>query len=294
MSSTIHNDTNSPHAIRVSSAEEALLLRLIDSQPVSSIRDVGLYYWKPGDAKGNLGDELSPYIVRKLSGKEPKYASIDSPRKICAIGSIIEARTLRSGGIFWGTGTHHAELPDNNNRAVLSFRAVRGPITRNLLIRHGYRCPAIYGDPALLMPEFYTPAMPKKYKLGIIPHYAHQEHLNYCDDVKYIDIKRNRNEIERFIDEMCECEAILSSSLHGVILAHAYGIPARYFQVHGVPLAGSEGLKFADYFKSVKIPVQKPLIVVSGTTISHAFIKEINVTVDLKIDLDLLRDVFPY
>jgi glycosyltransferase involved in cell wall biosynthesis len=123
--------------------------RLLHKQPVSSIRHVGLYHWRESGGKGNLGDELSPYLVEKISGRKPAYSPPDSPQKICAIGSLLDALTLESGGIFWGTGTHHAVLPPSTTAGVVSFRAVRGPVTRKILRAHGYICPAIYGDPAL-------------------------------------------------------------------------------------------------------------------------------------------------
>jgi Polysaccharide pyruvyl transferase. len=110
------------------------------------------------------------------------------------------------------------------------------------------------------MPSFYTPAVAKKYKLGIIPHWRHQQSVQCGEDVKFIDILRDSKGVEAFADDVCECEAILSSSLHGVITAYAYGIPARYIQIEGLPLEGSEGLKFADFFKSVRMPVQEPLL----------------------------------
>ena len=53
--------------------------------------------------------------------------------------------------------------------------------------------------------------------------------------------------IEAFLDEMFGCETIVSTSLHGLIIANAYGIPARLAsfvdsdrQIHG------DGMKFDD------------------------------------------------
>lgn len=44
------------------------------------------------------------------------------------------------------------------------------------------------------------------------------------------------------------CERIASASLHGNVLAQAYGIPARYIQNLASPLAQNSVFKFDDYF----------------------------------------------
>jgi hypothetical protein len=53
------------------------------------------------------------------------------------------------------------------------------------------------------------------------------------------------------IDHMRKFSPILSSSLHGIILAHAYGIPAAWVRLSD-KLFG-DGVKFADYADSVGI-----------------------------------------
>ena len=54
---------------------------------------------------------------------------------------------------------------------------------------------------------------------------------------------------------------ILSSSLHGIIVSHAYQIPAVWIEFSD-KLFG-DGIKFQDYFESLKIPTYKPFRVLS-------------------------------
>lgn len=268
---------------------------------LSIVRGAGFYrkthklYYHKSDL--NFGDILSRYIVERLIGKEVHATDKRDAYKIVAIGSLISDKTVRTGGVFWGTGVQGMSVSKNTKpEHPVSFRAVRGPVTRNHLVSAGFDCPPIYGDPALLLPRFYSPKVSKKYKLGYVPHLIHTNHLMCTEDVRKISLGLNHNsneEIHRIIDEINECETIISSSLHGVIVANAYGIPAKYMRVHGIPLAGIESLKFSDYFQSVSMPDQEPVILTPGQTVTEEFSDLISKTVDLKIDLDLLLDSFP-
>ena len=117
---------------------------------------IKLFYWNHlFNNKYNLGDLLSKYIVEQISQKKVYYVDRNIKNKLCAIGSIIDNETLASGGTFWGSGTFRNDLKFYANDC--NFLAVRGPITRKILINAGYNCRELYGDPALLLPKFIPP-----------------------------------------------------------------------------------------------------------------------------------------
>src|SRR5690606_18195137 len=98
--------------------------------------------------------------------------------------------------------------------------AVRGPLTAQIMRNQKIDCPSVYGDPALLLPKIYNPIIQKKYKYGIIPHYVDKQNYilqNLTADVRIIDVMCGTN-WKKFINEMLECEYIISSSLHGLIV----------------------------------------------------------------------------
>jgi pyruvyltransferase len=64
--------------------------------------------------------------------------------------------------------------------------------------------------------------------------------------IRIIDVE---NDIEKFIDEVCACKVILSSSLHGLICADAYRKP-RLRLVLGNRLQGGD-FKFMDYHSTL-------------------------------------------
>ena len=138
--------------------------------------------------------------------------------------------------------------------------AVRGPLTRERALECGADCPPVYGDPALLLPMFYAPGEPKqRARIAVVPHYFDKPFVfarwrppSVC---KLIDIQ---GRIETVIDDVVGCDHILSSSLHGLIVAHAYGVPALWVRF-GDRLIG-DGSKFADYLRSVHMPVDEPIL----------------------------------
>lgn len=92
--------------------------------------------------------------------------------------------------------------------------------------------------------------MQKQYNVGIIPHlHDYNKIRNEYSNERVIYLN---NSIEQIIDEICSCEYIISTSLHGVIVAHAYGVPAIWIKEGYIY---TDGIKFNDYFASVGIPL---------------------------------------
>ena len=157
--------------------------------------------------------------------------------------------------IVWGTGCiDYNEI----GKPPKKVYAVRGPLTRNELIKKEISTPEIYGDPALLFPEIYNPSKNIKYKYGVIPHYIDFTDPNSLTIIKHLQsqgvkIINITAGIFHFIDELVQCENILSSSLHGLIAADAYNIPNIRIKLSNKLVGGD--FKFNDYALSVnKIP----------------------------------------
>lgn len=246
-------------------------------------------WWSKGPNPGNFGDILNPYLIEKITGNVPQFAPLGNG--LLAIGSII--KFAQKGTTVWGTGC--SRRSDYVSSEAL-YRSVRGPLTRDIVRKSGGWCDTIYGDPALLLPSIYNPPVCKKYKLGYIPHYIHQnEHVE--SDAHFINIlQASYDDIEKFICELKSCEAILSTSLHGIIVANAYGIPARWATFNNSlnQIAG-DNMKFEDYFLSVGMPIQIPLdLSITRSISTNEILKNIDRTVHLKINLDSLRNAFPW
>ena len=220
-------------------------------------------FWS-GPHKPNWGDILNKELFKRITGKDPVWTDANSKEKYyMSIGSVLERATPSS--IIWGSGFMHETGVINPKHLDSQFtvHAVRGPLSRQKLLDQGIPCPAVYGDPALLYPKFYNPkGIVKKYKYGIIPHYADYENevvekLKDREDEGLKVINILGDDVNSFVDQVLECKIILSSSLHGIICGDAYGIPSFWIELSDNVLG--EGFKFRDYFASVERKDTEPI-----------------------------------
>ncbi|MCF7568964.1 polysaccharide pyruvyl transferase family protein [Sabulilitoribacter arenilitoris] len=227
-----------------------------------SSNKIRLFWWNEtklqGKTKENFGDLLGKYLVEKISKKKvvwskPNKHSIYNLFKpiYVTIGSILTH--VNKNCVVWGSGIISKEYPIKKAK----FLAVRGPQTRAHLLQQGYHVPEVYGDPALLLPMYYNPKIKKEYEVGIIPHYSDFNKIKplYKTEKDLLLIDLMTNDIEKTTNKILACKKIVSSSLHGVIVAHAYGIPAVW-QKFSENVFGDD-IKYQDYFESVEIPSYK-------------------------------------
>jgi len=201
-------------------------------------------YWS--NSRPNFGDILTPYILDHFNIKHEMVSTVEHANAM-SIGSIIHRATENM--IVLGSGAMHSKHLLNSNA---DYRFVRGPLTRQRIIESGGSCPKIYGDPALLLPLFCNESK-KEYDVGIVPHYVDYDEIKKkYPQYKIINLT-NPNPLE-VAKEITKCRSIISTSLHGIIAAHAYGIPASWL-MYSNKLKGNN-IKFRDYFASVGLDTQ--------------------------------------
>ena len=227
---------------------------------------IKLFYWSSvifeKRAEENYGDLLSKYIVEKLSGKEVRYYNAPKSRKkwfksefLMAIGSIMSYATDKAK--VWGSGI----ISKQDQFGPATFYAVRGPKSRERVLELGYACPEVYGDPALLLPSFYKPERIITHDLGIIPHYVDYPTVKAAyaayPEIKVIDLLGS--DVEGITNEILSCGRTISSSLHGLIVSHAYGVPSVWVK-YSDKLTG-DNVKFEDYLLSVGLEPYQAILV---------------------------------
>jgi len=193
-------------------------------------------WWPQYPKPGNFGDILSPHLLKEM-GHSIVPVGREACGKVMAIGSTV--KFAQPGDVVWGSGLMwKTEKPTKEAKYLL----VRGPITGGATgCRH-------YGDPALLAPVFWPRTVPQTEHTGAIPHYVdyHKHDSWYTPQINILS-----DHPLCVLREMWKYHYILSSSLHGIILAHAYGIPAGWWRPSD-SLDGDD-VKFLDYAESVGI-----------------------------------------
>jgi pyruvyltransferase len=205
-------------------------------------------FWSKGFrmGHGNFGDVLGTEIL-SFYGLTPIW----SPPIACqmiSVGSIIQNVGQTFNGFVLGSGLIQ-DRPYPLPKA--KFLAVRGALTREL-VNAPPQTPL--GDLGLLVPYVYSVNRPTtQYRLGVIPHYrdaddpAINQLINrYPDEILRIDVLATPQAV---VNAISSCDHIVSSSLHGLIVADTLQIPSGWI-VQSSNVTG-DGFKFHDYGSSV-------------------------------------------
>lgn len=268
--------------------------RLLRSLRIAATSGTPMVYWSRwGVIDRNWGDALNPVLVEKIAGRPPVHPhDVDNflQRPVhTVIGSMLGS--IAFGNVHvWGSGFSGV---DQEVRAKsMTVHAVRGPLTRRKLLEQGIHCPEVFGDPALLLPRYYSPSATKDTGIGIIPHCFDQDHpaidrLRQDPRARVIDIT---GDIYEVVEEIARCEFIVSSSLHGIIAADSYGIPSAWLRFTDRPLG--DGFKFLDYFESVGRPRLDQYPVTMDTTVD--MLLDLRTDYRVSIDLDRLLEACPF
>lgn len=197
--------------------------------------EVNVNYW---DGADNLGDIISPVIVGYVAKQKgiDMRKRIDNTKHLYAVGSVLTAGCQDC--TVWGSGILNFKIIYRLKGRKFDIRAVRGPITRMILMEHGHHVPEVYGDPAILMPKIYNPEVEKKHKVSVITHMNEETEIpKGCNRISILT-----RDYRGFVEEIKASELVVSSSLHGIIFAEAYGVPAVLLRPN------SDGLKYFDYY----------------------------------------------
>lgn len=236
----------------------------------------------------NMGDCLNELILEQCFGCEAERRSF-LEGEICGIGSCLGQYTLHGTPLMklqqwlngirrphvyvWGTGfINHSDAEGHFFKKKMEFLAVRGELTRKNVERMtGKKLDIPMADAGILASELLLKMPKKRYEVGIVPHIcdlkdpAVEELLSKYENAKLINVKDDPLQV---VKEIAQCETIISSSLHGLIVADSFHIPNMYL-IFGDRLLG-DGYKFEDYYSAYGLkPMPRDLRIEPAPTLEE-------------------------
>lgn len=196
-------------------------------------------YWF--NRRVNFGDLLTPALL-DYYGISPVHTSANKAGLVM-VGSVLQGLPETFSGRILGSGL----LQDTKRRFPnAKIMALRGELTRD---RIGAYPSTPLGDPGVVADVLLPQRHYKNYVLGLVPHFKDKgdERIKnlrrrYGDKVLAIDVQRNPIDV---IEDIDKCEHIISSSLHGIIVADSLGIPNAWAALSKAVVG--DGFKFYDY-----------------------------------------------
>jgi len=234
----------------------------------------------------NMGDRLNKVMLEDLFGITVIQASFFNSN-MSAIGSSLEAilwsastkiRLIQCAKYpfaskdhyVWGTGFLSSGA--HSERSLIfkntHFNALRGELSKKRIENIiGKKLDVPTGDGGLLAERWLGCDAKKKYSIGIIPHFREQDHSlinSIAGSYKGSIIIDITDEPRSVVSRISECNAVLSSSLHGLIVSDSFHIPNMHMILYkyGERVSG-DGFKFSDYYSSYGIE-DSPVFIEDG------------------------------
>ena len=288
-------------AIEVMDSEDALDFDIRPASRLSQkLQHLGFFsdrlMWWCNTEPRNFGDMIGPMLFYRRNGKRavlaPVYMRPNRAAVKIAAGSILGSISVPDVAVVWGAGIMRK---DTKFAAPREIYAVRGPLSAERCRTQGYACPDVYGDPGILLPRFLPVQKGSDYSLGVIPHYVDRQYARNLfganSEVLVIDVTKP---VEQVAADIQRCSVLVSSSLHGVIVSHAFGRACAWIEF-SKNLAG-DGTKFADYFLASGVSEPPVAVRVDSETsqIELERLASVSPLPDLSRLADDLLDVCPF
>lgn len=205
------------------------------------------YYWRE---EPNFGDAIAPLLLERFADLDSAWTPVHKAQ-VASVGSILEHIPPLWPGAILGSGQLYENSHLNLHAHAGVMLALRGPLTARSV--PGFS--GALGDPGLLADELLDEVPRKTHALAVIPHWS--DHKLALDprydsfDPLFIDPAEDPLSIIRRVGS---CQKVVTSSLHGMILADAFGIPRRFLWSDTLSREGD--FKFRDYSASVSTPFE--------------------------------------
>jgi pyruvyltransferase len=258
----------------------------------------------------NFGDQLNPYILKRLWDLESEYAGENDRETphLMLLGSILNESNNYTTVLGAGIVSDTLEFSPGAN-----YVSVRGNLTKNRISEMGVDVSNILvGDPGIILPKIYAPLKEKKYAVTIAPHWVdYAKALNFLPDYNVLSLKMPSSDfftknlsiedqktiskqfeeryIEFLIDEISQSKVVVCSSLHALVIAHAYGVRTIWAKFSDNIIG--DGYKFRDYFSAHTANYDSiECLDFSSSVFSEDEIKERSFELDVSREADIIYE----
>ena len=251
------------------------------------MNEISLYWY---NNKINFGDILSPIIIEYLSGLKCKY-SVDK-NKLISLGSILDkSHPILPNDIIWGSGCRGIYYIHND----IDVRLVRGPLTRNTLLKYNIACPEKYCDPGVLTPFIFNINLNENItnEMLFLLHFNDRKYYNLNILIKNFENKNipyifmDTDNIQYILSKIAASKYVISSALHGIIVSECMGKPTAYLRLRNKEPV----FKYTDYYLGSN-RLNSDIKVTDWT--KHIDFNNITYIKKPKIDFKNLIESFPY
>lgn len=202
----------------------------------------------------NAGDSFNKHFVEKYFNTRVRLYNGGKRYHTLFCGSILGKSNEYSNILGAGfISEEQSNKPIRYNKVI----GVRGDLTSESLKFYDSKISiAFKGDPGLLVKEIIKPRGSnyiENHKIGIIPHFIdYNIVLKMIGNDKRFTIIDIKNTFEIVCTQILECDAILSSSLHGLIFSDAMNVPNSWVKFSNNVKGGT--FKFRDYYSVMTNP----------------------------------------
>lgn len=210
---------------------------------------VKVYFWKD---KPNFGDALAPLLLKRFANTSSTWATVSHANTVVT-GSILEHIPPLWDGHVLGAGRLYEDSYLHLYTDTAKIWAVRGPLSAMAMPHQDFAL----GDPGLLADEMVY-VHNRDIGLGIVPHHTDKTlaaRPEWYGDWKTVTINPAGDPLE-VLKMIGRCQRIVTSSLHGLITADAFGIPRRFEPNPTASRYEGGPFKFLDYSKSINTPLE--------------------------------------
>lgn len=212
----------------------------------------------------NFGDEFCGDFLTWWTGEEPER-SLLGKRRVVVGGSILHL--LRKGDAALSVG---ARAPGGRVPRGLRVFGARGPLTAAELKKGGYDIPKaglFLCDVGLFAPEVYGAPGPIHEEVLLVPHFRHEEMWRAVAPECFpaAPLLSPRMEPHEIADRIGESARIVTSSLHGLIFAAAFGREVTWV----APPRSEPQFKFHDFYQAFSLVDVAPVDELSDAVRGH-------------------------